>query len=56
VRLTILYRHPLRPDEAGITVVADPTEVAEMTHRLEDRGYLVIGVVTATFAKVASAI
>jgi hypothetical protein len=52
--LTILYKHPLRPDEAGITVVAGPTEVAEVKCRLESRGYLVTRVVTATFAKAAT--
>ncbi len=49
--LTILYRHPRRPDEAGMTVVSDQTKAAAMSTQLEHRGYLVIKIVTAIFAK-----
>jgi hypothetical protein len=51
VSLTILYRHPRRPDEAGITVVADKAKATAAKDQLEHRGYLVIEIVTATFAK-----
>ena len=54
--LTILYRHPRRPDEAGMTVVADQAKAAAVKDQLEDRGYLVIKIVTATFAKLIPAI
>jgi hypothetical protein len=56
VSLTILYRHPRRPDEAGMTVVADQAKAAAVKDQLEDRGYLVIKIVTATFAKPMPAI
>jgi hypothetical protein len=49
--LTILYRHPQRPDEAGMTVVADQTKATAMKAQLEHRGYLVIRIEPATFAK-----
>lgn len=48
--LTILYRHPRRPDEAGMTVVADHAKAIAMKDQLEHRGYLVIEILTATFA------
>jgi hypothetical protein len=51
VSLTILYRHPRRPDEAGMTVVADKAKAIAMKDQLEHRGYLVIKILTATFAK-----
>jgi hypothetical protein len=56
VSLTILYRHPRRPDEAGMTVVADQTKAAAAKDQLEHRGYLVSKIVTATFAKPIPAI
>lgn len=49
--LTIQYRHPQRPDEAGMTVVADQAKASEMKDQLERRGFLVIEIVTPTFAK-----
>jgi hypothetical protein len=51
VSLTIRYRHPLRPDEAGMTVVADQAKASEMKDQLECRGFLVIEIVTPRFAK-----
>jgi hypothetical protein len=42
VSLTILYRHPRRPDEAGMTVVGDQAKAVAMKDQLEHRGYLVI--------------
>jgi hypothetical protein len=56
VSLTILYRHPRRPDEAGMTVVADQAKAIAMKNQLEHRGYLVINILTATFAKPAPVI
>jgi hypothetical protein len=32
--LTILYRHPRRPDEAGMTVVADKAKAIAMKDQL----------------------
>jgi hypothetical protein len=55
VSLTILYRHPRRPDEAGMTVVSDQAKAAAMKDQLEHRGYLVTNIVTATFAKAVPA-
>jgi hypothetical protein len=54
--LTILYRHPQRPDEAGMTVVANQAKAAAMKDQLEHRGYLVIKIATATFAKAVPSI
>jgi hypothetical protein len=51
VSLTILYRNPRRPDEAGMTVVADQAKATAMKDQLEHHGYLVIKIATATFAK-----
>jgi hypothetical protein len=56
VSLTILYRNPRRPDEAGMTVVGDQAKAKAMKDQLEHRGYLVLKIVTATFAKAVSAI
>jgi hypothetical protein len=49
--LTILYRHPQRPDEAGMTVVANQAKAIAVKDQLEHRGYLIIEIATATFAK-----
>ena len=54
--LTILYRHPQRPDEAGMTVVGDQLKAVTMKAQLEHRGYLIIKIVTATFTKAAPAV
>ena len=56
VSLTILYRHPRRPDEAGMTVVGDEVKAAATRADLEHRGYVVIKIVTTTFAKAVPAI
>jgi hypothetical protein len=50
--LTILYRHPRRPDEAGMTVVADQAKAAAMKDQLELRGFRVIEIATAPFSVV----
>lgn len=49
--LTITYRHPKRPDEAGVVVVPDRTKAAEVKDQLETRGFLVVAIATAPFAK-----
>lgn len=49
--LTILYRNPRQPDEAGMTVVANLAKADAVKDQLEQRGYLVIKVMTATFTK-----
>jgi hypothetical protein len=49
--LTILYQHPQRPDEAGVVLVPDRAKAAEIKDQLENRGFLVIKIVTAPFAK-----
>ena len=51
---TISYRHPQRPDEAGMTVVADEANAEAMKDQLESRGYLVVKIEPAPFAKTAS--
>ena len=49
--LTIMYRHPRRPDEAGVVVVPDEAKAAEMKDQLENRGFLIVEIATAPFAK-----
>jgi hypothetical protein len=49
--LTILYRHPLRPDEAGMTVVAGQAEADAMKGQLENKGFLVVKIVVTPFSK-----
>lgn len=51
--LTILYRHPRRPGEAGLTVVADQAKAAAAKLQLEHGGYLIIKIVAETFGKIA---
>ena len=54
--LTIRYRHPQRPDEAGMAVVADQAKAEAMRGELEDRGFLVVEIVPASFPKAAPSI
>ena len=49
--LTIMYRHPQRSDETGVVIVPDKAKAAEMKDQLENRGFLIIDIVTAPFAK-----
>jgi hypothetical protein len=51
VSLTILYRHPRRPDEAGMTVVADQAKATAMRTQLELRGFQIIKIVPAAYTK-----
>jgi hypothetical protein len=39
--LTILYHHPQRPDEGGMTMVIGQASAAAMMDRLEKRGFLI---------------
>ena len=50
----VLYRHPRRRDEAGMTIVADEAGAAATKDRLEHRGYIVIEIVTLTVGKPAN--
>jgi hypothetical protein len=50
VRAKILYRHPQRSDEAGIVIVPDQAQAAEIKSQLEKRGYLVIKIETEPHA------
>ena len=49
--LTILYRNPQRPDEAGMVVVQDRAKAAEVKDQLENRGFLIIKIAAARFAR-----
>ena len=46
--VTIFYRHPARPDEAGMTHVPDDRYATALKDQLEKRGFLVVEVVPAT--------
>jgi len=50
VSLTILYRNPQQPDEAGLTVVDEANAAAKKEH-LENCGFLVLKIEKAPFAK-----
>jgi hypothetical protein len=49
--LKILYRHPQRPDEAGVAFVPDQAKVAEVKEQLKNRGFVVIDIAAAPVAK-----
>ena len=49
--LKILYRHPQRPDEAGVAFVPDQAKVAEVKEQLENRGFVGIDIADAPVAK-----
>jgi len=51
VALTILYRHSLRSDEAGMVIVPERADVAETTDQLEKSGYTVIKIVRGPVAE-----
>jgi hypothetical protein len=44
---TILYRHPARPDEAGISFVPDGAYAAALKDQLVKRGFQVVKIVSA---------
>jgi hypothetical protein len=44
---TILYRHPARPDEAGISLVPDAAYAAALKDQLVKRGFQVVKIVSA---------
>jgi DNA-binding MarR family transcriptional regulator len=39
--LTILYRHPDRPNETAMTMISAQARIAEMVDQLEKRGFVV---------------
>jgi hypothetical protein len=45
--VTILYRHPQRPDEAGRIRVPDDGYAAALKDQLEKRGFQVVEIVPA---------
>jgi hypothetical protein len=49
--LRIRYRHPQRPDEAGLALVLDQAKAAEVKEQLENRGFVIIDVTPAPVAK-----
>jgi hypothetical protein len=42
VSVAIKYRHPLRPGEAGIILICDPSQAADVRESLERRGFVII--------------
>jgi hypothetical protein len=40
--VTILYRHPQRPDEAGMTCVGNDADAAALKDQLERRGFEIV--------------
>jgi hypothetical protein len=53
--VTIFYRHPARPDEAGMTRVSDGGYGASLTEQLERRGFLIIEIAAAPPSKKVTA-
>jgi hypothetical protein len=51
VSLTILYRNPRRPGEGGMTMIAGQAEAAAMVDQLEKRGFEIVKITYAPFAK-----
>jgi len=48
--VTIVYRHPQRPDEAGVVVVPDRAKATEAKDQLENRGFLIVKITNAPVA------
>jgi|HubBroStandDraft_6_1064221.scaffolds.fasta_scaffold244290_3 hypothetical protein len=48
--LTILYRHPDRPEEACMTMIAGQTDAAAVVDQLEKRGFVVEKITARSFA------
>ena len=40
--VAIKYRHPLRPGEAGMILICDPSQAADAKESLERRGFVII--------------
>jgi hypothetical protein len=55
VSLVIRYRNPRRPDEGGMTMIADREQAETIIKRLERQGYLVEKITFAPLAKSAQA-
>jgi hypothetical protein len=45
--VTIFYRHPARPGEAGMTHVPNEADAAALKGQLAKRGFQVVGIVSA---------
>ena len=54
VSLTILYRNPERPDEAGM-IITDQAKAAAMIDQLEERGFVVDKITFGPSSKSAQA-
>ena len=53
--LTILYRNPKRPDEAGTTMIAGQADAEKVIKQLEQRGFVVDKVSFAPSARATPA-
>jgi hypothetical protein len=53
VSLVIRYRNPKRPDEGGMTMIADRAEAEAIIKRLERQGFLVEKITFAPIARSA---
>jgi hypothetical protein len=51
VSLTILYRNRQRPDEGRMTMITGQPEAAAMVDQLEKRGFEIVKITDAPFAK-----
>jgi hypothetical protein len=51
--LRIRYRHPQRPDEAGLAFIPGQAKFAEVKEQLENRGFVVIDMADIAPAPVA---
>jgi hypothetical protein len=49
--VTLRYRHPARPDEAGISYVPDDAYAVALTDRLVKRGYEIVEIVPTLAAR-----
>jgi hypothetical protein len=45
--VTILYRNPLRPDEAGLSVIPNDAYAAAVKDQLVKRGFQIVKIVPA---------
>jgi hypothetical protein len=55
VSLVIRYRNPQRPDEGGITMIADREEAEVIIKRLERQGFLIEKITFAPPARTVQA-
>jgi hypothetical protein len=52
--VTLLYRHPQRPDEAGMSVVPDDAYAHALKDQLEKRGFQIVKIVPAPTTMILS--